>query len=48
MKIEMLDPKTLNPSAYNPRKIKPEEMESLRRSTTVPWKERRAPSDTSR
>ena len=48
MKVEMLNPQLLEPSAYNPRKISVEEMASLRRSTTVPWKERRAPSDTSR
>jgi DNA-binding transcriptional ArsR family regulator len=29
MKIEMVDPKALEPSACNPRKIKPEEMEMV-------------------
>jgi ParB-like chromosome segregation protein Spo0J len=32
MRYEMVNPKRLVASAYNPRKIKPEEMESLRRS----------------
>lgn len=32
MKYEMVDPKLLEPSAYNPRKISAEDMASLRRS----------------
>lgn len=32
MKVEMVNPKRLNPSSYNPRRIEPEEMEKLRRS----------------